>query len=121
MASSSGIRVLRPTNGTPFKQSKPVAGGSRAPVLAQQSDRARAERLFEAEGNSRNAFYARISQIRAEMESSNLVHEVLGIGGDRVTLKLGGGDGRLVRLQAGDMLVLPAGLVLLCYKQNNLV
>ena len=33
---------------------------------------ARAERLFEADGDRRNAFYARISQIPAEMESRNL-------------------------------------------------
>jgi len=33
---------------------------------------ARAEQLFEAEGDSRNAFYARTSRIPAEMESSNL-------------------------------------------------
>jgi CHAT domain-containing protein len=33
---------------------------------------ARAEQLFEAEGDGRNAFYARISQIPAEMESRNL-------------------------------------------------
>ena len=33
---------------------------------------ARAEQLFEAEGDDRDAFYARISQIPAEMESRNL-------------------------------------------------
>jgi CHAT domain-containing protein len=33
---------------------------------------ARAERLFEASGDSRNAFYARMSQIPAEMENRNL-------------------------------------------------
>jgi len=33
---------------------------------------ARAERLFDASGDSRDAFYARISQISAKMESSNL-------------------------------------------------
>jgi hypothetical protein len=33
---------------------------------------ARAERLFEAAGDSRNAFYAKISQIPAKMESHNL-------------------------------------------------
>jgi uncharacterized protein YjlB len=36
-------------------------------------------------------------------------HEALGIAEGRVTLRLGGDDGRLVRLKAGDMLVLPAG------------
>jgi hypothetical protein len=34
---------------------------------------ARAERLFEAKGDKRDAFYARISQIPAEMENENLV------------------------------------------------
>jgi len=34
---------------------------------------ARAERLFEASGDSRDAFYSRISQISATMESSNLL------------------------------------------------
>jgi uncharacterized protein YjlB len=35
---------------------------------------------------------------------------VLGIAKGRVTLRLGGGDGRLLRLKAGDMLVIPAGV-----------
>src|SRR5581483_9326809 len=34
-------------------------------------------------------------------------HEVLGIAEGRVSLKLGGEDGSLVRLKAGDMLILP--------------
>jgi uncharacterized protein YjlB len=37
-------------------------------------------------------------------------HEVLGIAEGRVTLRLGGEDGSLFRLKAGDMLVLPAGV-----------
>jgi uncharacterized protein YjlB len=37
-------------------------------------------------------------------------HEVLGIAEGRVTVKLGGEDGRRFRLKAGDMLVLPAGI-----------
>jgi uncharacterized protein YjlB len=37
-------------------------------------------------------------------------HEVLGIAEGRVTLKLGGEEGSLFRLKAGDMLVLPAGV-----------
>jgi uncharacterized protein YjlB len=37
-------------------------------------------------------------------------HEVLGIAEGKVTLKLGGEEGRLFRLKAGDMLVLPAGV-----------
>jgi len=37
-------------------------------------------------------------------------HEVLGIAEGRVTLRLGGDEGRLFRLKAGDMLVLPAGV-----------
>uniref|UniRef100_Q01R90 Cupin 2, conserved barrel domain protein n=1 Tax=Solibacter usitatus (strain Ellin6076) TaxID=234267 RepID=Q01R90_SOLUE len=37
-------------------------------------------------------------------------HEVLGIAEGRVTLRLGGEQGSLVRLKAGDMLVLPAGV-----------
>lgn len=37
-------------------------------------------------------------------------HEVLGIAEGRVTLRLGGDQGSLVRLKAGDMLVLPAGV-----------
>ena len=37
-------------------------------------------------------------------------HEVLGIAEGRVTVKLGGDDGRLFRLKAGDMLILPAGV-----------
>ena len=37
-------------------------------------------------------------------------HEVLGIAEGRVTLRLGGDNGSLVRLKAGDMLVLPAGV-----------
>jgi len=37
-------------------------------------------------------------------------HEVLGIAEGKVTLRLGGDKGRLFRLKAGDMLVLPAGV-----------
>jgi uncharacterized protein YjlB len=37
-------------------------------------------------------------------------HEVLGIAKGAVTLRLGGDSGSLVRLEAGDMLVLPAGV-----------
>src|SRR5258705_12812480 len=37
-------------------------------------------------------------------------HEVLGIAEGKVTLRLGGDEGRLFRLKAGDMLVLPAGV-----------
>jgi len=37
-------------------------------------------------------------------------HEVLGIAEGRVTLRLGGEEGSLLRLKAGDMLVLPAGV-----------
>ena len=37
-------------------------------------------------------------------------HEVLGIAEGKVTLRLGGDDGSLFRLKAGDMLVLPAGV-----------
>jgi uncharacterized protein YjlB len=37
-------------------------------------------------------------------------HEVLGIAEGTVTVKLGGAAGRLFRLKAGDMLVLPAGV-----------
>jgi uncharacterized protein YjlB len=37
-------------------------------------------------------------------------HEVLGIAEGKVTLRLGGETGRLVRLKAGDMLLLPAGV-----------
>jgi uncharacterized protein YjlB len=37
-------------------------------------------------------------------------HEVLGIAEGKVTVRLGGDDGRLFRLKAGDMLVLPAGV-----------
>src|SRR5262249_39267259 len=37
-------------------------------------------------------------------------HEALGIAEGTVTVKLGGEDGRLFRLKAGDMLVLPAGV-----------
>jgi uncharacterized protein YjlB len=37
-------------------------------------------------------------------------HEVLGIADGRVTLRLGGEEGSLLRLKAGDMLVLPAGI-----------
>jgi|SRR5579871_686757 len=37
-------------------------------------------------------------------------HEVLGIAEGTVTLRVGGETGRLLRLEAGDMLVLPAGV-----------
>jgi len=37
-------------------------------------------------------------------------HEVLGIAEGKVTLRLGGARGSLLRLKAGDMLVLPAGV-----------
>ena len=37
-------------------------------------------------------------------------HEVLGIAEGKKTLRLGGDSGSLVRLKAGDMLVLPAGV-----------
>ncbi len=37
-------------------------------------------------------------------------HEVLGIAVGKVTLRLGGENGSLFRLKAGDMLVLPAGV-----------
>jgi len=37
-------------------------------------------------------------------------HEVLGVAAGKVTVRLGGDDGRLFRLKAGDMLILPAGV-----------
>lgn len=37
-------------------------------------------------------------------------HEVLGIAEGKVTIKLGGETGRVFRLKAGDMLVIPAGV-----------
>jgi uncharacterized protein YjlB len=37
-------------------------------------------------------------------------HEVLGIAEGKVTVRLGGQTGRLFRLRAGDMLVIPAGV-----------
>jgi len=37
-------------------------------------------------------------------------HEVLGIAEGKVTLKLGGENGRVFRLKAGDMLIIPAGV-----------
>jgi uncharacterized protein YjlB len=37
-------------------------------------------------------------------------HEVLGIAEGKVSLKLGGEEGSLFRLKAGDMLILPAGV-----------
>jgi len=37
-------------------------------------------------------------------------HEALGIAEGKVTVRLGGDGGRLFRLKAGDMLVLPAGV-----------
>jgi uncharacterized protein YjlB len=37
-------------------------------------------------------------------------HEVLGVAKGRITVKLGGENGRLFRLKAGDLLVLPAGV-----------
>jgi uncharacterized protein YjlB len=37
-------------------------------------------------------------------------HEVLGIAEGKVTLRIGGETGRLLKLEAGDMLVLPAGV-----------
>lgn len=37
-------------------------------------------------------------------------HEVLGIAEGRVTVKLGGEEGRIFRLKAGDMLVIPSGV-----------
>src|SRR5689334_18227633 len=37
-------------------------------------------------------------------------HEALAVAEGRVTLKLGGEDGSLFRLKAGDMIVLPAGV-----------
>jgi uncharacterized protein YjlB len=37
-------------------------------------------------------------------------HEVRGIAQGKVSLRLGGEDGSLVRLKAGDMLTLPAGV-----------
>jgi uncharacterized protein YjlB len=37
-------------------------------------------------------------------------HEVLGIAEGKVTLRLGGEQGSILRLKAGDMLVLPAGI-----------
>jgi uncharacterized protein YjlB len=37
-------------------------------------------------------------------------HEVLGIAEGKVSLKLGGENGSILRLKAGDMLILPAGV-----------
>lgn len=37
-------------------------------------------------------------------------HEVLGIAEGNVSLRLGGENGSLIRLKAGDMLILPAGV-----------
>jgi uncharacterized protein YjlB len=37
-------------------------------------------------------------------------HEALGIAEGKVTVRLGGDSGRIFRLKAGDMLVLPAGV-----------
>ena len=37
-------------------------------------------------------------------------HEVLGIANGKVSLRLGGENGSLIRLKAGDMLILPAGV-----------
>lgn len=37
-------------------------------------------------------------------------HEVLGVAAGKLTIRLGGEGGKLFRLRAGDMLVLPAGV-----------
>jgi uncharacterized protein YjlB len=37
-------------------------------------------------------------------------HEVLGVAEGKLTVRLGGGEGRLFRLKAGDMLILAAGI-----------
>jgi uncharacterized protein YjlB len=50
-----------------------------------------------------------LSQRAATHFHSN-AHQVLGIAEGRVTLRLGGEEGSLFRLNAGDMLVIPAGV-----------
>ncbi len=37
-------------------------------------------------------------------------HEVLGLGWGRVSLKLGGSKGQIVQLEAGDVVIIPAGV-----------
>lgn len=83
---------------------------SRLPVLvyravAEVSDAARCERLFAEHGwlgAWRNGIYS-------FHHFHSIAHEVLGVVAGSATVMLGGPNGRELRIEQGDVLVLPAG------------
>lgn len=46
-------------------------------------------------------------------------HEVLGVGKGKVVLQLGGKNGKILKVSAGDAIILPAGVGHLAFKQDE--
>ncbi len=73
------------------------------------------EAIFEAHGWGeawRNGIYDFVHY-------HSIIHEVLGVARGSATLRLGGNKGRTVRVTAGDVIVVPAGVGHECLKQNK--
>lgn len=93
--------ILQPDQDMPNNQAHPV----RLYRSAAPANAAAIEALFDASGWTdcwRNGIYD-------YHHYHSTAHEILGIAAGEVTVMLGGESGREVTLQAGDVVILPAG------------